>query len=153
MPLATGSHADVDRLRGDRRRARRSTLKSGDATGAEATRRSSPAIAGDAAAPSAVLLVNNGLHIEIVIDRSHPIGKDDPAGVADVILEVGDHHHPWTARTAIAAVDAEDKVLVYRNWLGLMNGTLADDFEKGGQHADPHARTRTAPTPRRTAAR
>ncbi len=87
---------------------------------------------GNPKAPDSILLVNNGLHVELVFDRAHPIGSRDQALLADVRLE--------SAVTAImdcedsvACVDAEDKVLAYRNWLGLMRGDLTSEFQKGGQ--------------------
>ncbi|MGB5831197.1 MAG: malate synthase G [Thiohalocapsa sp.] len=131
VPLAGGvSHAKVDGYRIEEG-ALVATLADASMTGL-ATPTQLVGYQGDAEAPSLLLLRHHGLHIEIQIDRGHMIGATSPAGVKDVVLE--------SAVTAIqdcedsvAAVDAEDKVQVYRNWLGLMRGDLSASFSKGGK--------------------
>jgi malate synthase len=129
-PLSTGSHADavgyavsnqnlVVRLSGGREAGLvRPQLFAGWRGAAEA--------------PEVVLLHHNGLHLEILIDRQHYVGKDDAAGVADVLVEAA-LTVIQDCEDSVSAVDAEDKTDVYRNWLGLMRGDLSASFAKAGR--------------------
>ncbi len=87
---------------------------------------------GNPKAPESVLLVNNGLHVELVFDRAHPVGARDQALLADVVLESA-LSAIMDCEDSVACVDAEDKVSAYENWLGLMQGNLVAAFQKGGQ--------------------
>ncbi|MFC6491120.1 malate synthase G [Nitratireductor sp. GCM10026969] len=87
---------------------------------------------GEREAPSGIVLRRNGLHARVVVDRGHPIGRTDSAGIADVALESA-LTTIMDCEDSIAAVDAEDKVLAYRNWLGLMKGDLAAEVRKGDE--------------------
>ncbi|HWL61545.1 MAG TPA: malate synthase G [Steroidobacteraceae bacterium] len=128
-PLDQGSHADATAyaIAGSQLQV---VLKSG-ATARLADAARCVGWRGSAGAPSAVLLKNNGLHLEIVIDRGHRIGAGDAAGVADLVIEAA-VTTIMDCEDSVAAVDAADKTVVYRNWLGLMRGDLSAKLSKGG---------------------
>ncbi|WP_346775456.1 malate synthase G [Sphingomonas sp. G-3-2-10] len=125
FPLAKGSHADAARYS-----VRDGKLQIGFTTLTDPAQFAG--YRGDAEAPAAILLKHHGLHVEIVIDPDHPIGGVDLASVADVIVEAA-ISTIIDCEDSVAAVDGEDKVIAYRNWLGLMQGNLTASFAKGGR--------------------
>ncbi|WP_213878553.1 malate synthase G [Pseudomonas sp. dw_358] len=129
-PLAAGSHVEATRyaLHDGKLVV---GLKGGSNTG---LRDDSQLIGyqGDAAAPHAILFKHNGLHFEIQIDSSTPVGQTDAAGVKDILMEAA-LTTIMDCEDSVAAVDADDKVVIYRNWLGLMKGDLSEEVSKGGQ--------------------
>ena len=129
FPLETGSHSDATNYT-----VEAGALQVKQKDGSFATLRASEqwvGYTGEAAQPTSILLRNNGLHAEIQIDSNHPVGQTDPAGVKDVCLESA-LTTIQDCEDSVAAVDAEDKIVVYQNWLGLMRGDLAESFQKGG---------------------
>ena len=129
-PLVGGSHANAAHYRVENRRLIVSLI------GGAETQLKNPGqldgYVGTPSDPSVILLSNNGLHLEIVINRQHPIGRTDTAGVSDVMVESA-VSTIMDMEDSVAAVDAADKVVCYRNWLGLMKGTLRESFQKNGE--------------------
>ncbi|MBG9543735.1 malate synthase G [Cytobacillus firmus] len=130
VPLSSGSHKDAVQYKVDE--GKLAVVLSNGETANLKEEAKFAGYQGELDQPSAVLLKNNGLYFEIQIDRSHPIGKMDDAGVKDVLLEAA-VTTIMDCEDSVTAVDAEDKVLVYRNWLGLMKGDLSAAFTKGSK--------------------
>lgn len=131
-PLASGSHVDAtkfDLANGELK----ISLRNGETTLLADPDKFVGYIKGEKL--TSILLVNNGLHLDVQIDPNHPVGKDHPAGVKDVVMESA-MSTIQDCEDSVAAVDAEDKAAVYRNWLGLMKGDLVDHFEKAGQSVE-----------------
>ncbi len=129
-PLTQGSHADATAYRVDDG-ALVVQLKGGATSGLKVPAQFK-GYQGEASAPSSVLLQHNGLHLDIRIDRSTPIGRTDAAGVSDLVLEAA-LSTILDLEDSVAAVDAEDKVLGYANWLGILKATLTEEVAKGGK--------------------
>jgi len=129
-PLASGSHVDSTQyaIEGGKLVV---TLADGSVTGLK-DEAQLQGYKGDVAAPTAILLKNNGLHFEIQIDASSPVGSTDAAGVKDILMESA-LTTIMDCEDSVAAVDAADKVLTYSNWLGLMKGDLSEEVSKGGK--------------------
>ncbi len=130
VPLASGSYRDATGIRIDDGQLL-VTLGDGLAVGL-ADPDKFVGFTGESSAPACVLLVNHGLHVEILIDRDSPIGSTDAAGIKDVVLESA-ITTIMDFEDSVAAVDADDKVLGYRNWLGLNRGDLAEELTKNGK--------------------
>jgi len=132
FPLSTGSHADAQgyQIAGGKLLVTLPGGETGLQTGAKFA-----GYSGEPGKPTAILLKNNNLHAELVINPASPTGKDDAAGVADILLESA-ISTIMDCEDSVAAVDAEDKVEVYRNWLGLMKGSLSAPVQKAGKTID-----------------
>ncbi|MCW2686137.1 MAG: malate synthase, partial [Mycobacterium sp.] len=130
VPLASGSYTDATGFSVDDGQLS-VTIGDGGSTGL-ATPEQFAGYTGDAASPESVLLVNHGLHLDILIDPESPVGSTDAAGVKDVVLESA-VTTIMDFEDSVAAVDADDKVLGYRNWLGLNRGDLTEEVSKGGE--------------------
>lgn len=128
-PLAQGSHKDAT---GYRVEAGRLVVAQGSGSTGLADPAQFIGYQGEASAPSSVLLRHNGLHLDLQIDRSTAIGKSDLAGVSDLVLEAA-LSTILDLEDSVAVVDADDKVLAYGNWLGILKGTLTEEVSKGGK--------------------
>jgi malate synthase len=128
--LADGSHRDAIKYRPDAR-GLTVQLKNGGVTSLKEPG-AFRGFQGESSAPTALLLIHHGLHVELHIDRAHHIGRDDPAGISDVWLESA-ITTIQDCEDSVAAVDADEKVRLYRNWLGLMKGSLEARIDKGGK--------------------
>ena len=129
-PLAEGSFSRITGFSVDQGRLRM-TLEGGHETGLQNPEQFA-GFNGSPENPDSILLKKNGLHLEIKLDRNHPVGKDHPAGICDILLESA-VTTIQDCEDSVAAVDASDKVHVYRNWLGLMKGDLSAKLDKGGK--------------------
>ena len=129
-PLAEGSFSRITGFSVDQGRLRM-TLEGGHETGLQNPEQFA-GFNGSPENPDSILLKKNGLHLDIQLDRNHPVGKDHPAGICDILLESA-VTTIQDCEDSVAAVDASDKVHVYRNWLGLMNGDLSAKLDKGGE--------------------
>ncbi|MCQ8277469.1 malate synthase G [Acetobacteraceae bacterium KSS8] len=131
FPLETGSHADLKRY----------SVRNGGLVleGASQTALRDPSHLaghiGDAADPASILLKRNGLHVHLQFDRTHPVGRNAASGLSDIVLESA-VSTIFDCEDSVAAVDAADKIAIYRNWLGLMRETLTARFEKNGRALD-----------------
>jgi len=157
IPLEHGRHGDVTRFRLSNENGRKAliaTLKDGSDVGLSHPEKFT-GYQGTDRELTCVLCRNHNLHIEIHIDPQHPIGKSHPAGLKDIVLESA-ITTIQDCEDSVSAVDAEDKTLVYRNWLGLLKGTLEAKFQKGGRvqnralnpdrtYTDPEGKTLTLP--------
>lgn len=130
VPLANGSYQHAAKYAIENGTVQ-VTLEDGQKTGLKEAEQFA-GYQGEQSAPTSILLKNNGLHIDIQIDANHPIGKTDPANVKDVVVESA-ITSIMDCEDSVAAVDAEDKVDVYRNWKGLIRGELSTSFQKGNK--------------------